>query len=270
VNTPDHEATIRRSFNQQTGLFTGDDAVFAQRRDSGLAWLEPLRPDMIVLDAACGAGHLAEQVAPHVRQVVALDLTPALLRLAADRLRAADVPNVLLQEGNAGRLPFADGSFDLVLCRAAVHHFPDPRRTLAELARVCRPGGRVAVSDMVAPGPEVRDRFDELHRRMDPSHARTLLQSELADLLSSTVGPLALVRVEGPGSVPLERILPGAADRDRVLAELRAEIDGGPATGFGPAVEDGRLCVSFTSAVIQATREPVPPPGRDRVGRGPR
>ena len=121
----EHDEITRRSFTEQTALFTGETAVFAQRRDSTLAWMEPLEPHMIVLDVACGAGHVAEAAAPFVRQVVGVDLTPALLALGSERLRESGVTNVLLQEGNAAALPFVDGSFDLVACRTALHHFPE-------------------------------------------------------------------------------------------------------------------------------------------------
>jgi ubiquinone/menaquinone biosynthesis C-methylase UbiE len=55
VSAQEHDHVVRRSFEQQTGLFTGDDALFARRQISALAWLEPLDPGMIVLDVACGA-----------------------------------------------------------------------------------------------------------------------------------------------------------------------------------------------------------------------
>src|SRR5712692_5268380 len=97
----EHDAVVRRSFEQQVELFRGEDSPFARRPPSPLSWLEPLDREMIVLDVACGAAHAAEQAAPHVRQVVGLDLTPALLELGADRLHHAGVTNVLLQEGNA-------------------------------------------------------------------------------------------------------------------------------------------------------------------------
>jgi len=115
-DTSTHDDVVRRSFEQQVGLFVGDDSPFARRPASTLAWLEPLRPDMVVLDVACGAAHAAEVAAPHVRQVVGLDLTPALLAIGADRLRRAGITNVLLQEGNATALPFVDCSFDVVFC----------------------------------------------------------------------------------------------------------------------------------------------------------
>src|SRR2546429_263848 len=181
MSSSEHDAVVRRSFEKQTALFAGDDPLFARRSSSALAWLEPLDPEMIVLDVACGAAHAAEQVAPHVRQVVGLDLTRALLELGADRLRDAGITNVLLQEGSAAELPFLDASFDLVACRAALHHVPDPGVVVGEMARVCRPGGRVVAVDMVAPSAEVREAFDALHRRIDPSHAGVLLEGELAD-----------------------------------------------------------------------------------------
>src|SRR2546430_14838591 len=117
MSASEHDAVVRSSFEKQTALFAGDDALFARRSSSAVAWLEPLDRDMIVLDVACGAAHAAEQAAPHVRQVVGVDLPPSLLELGRDRLRTAGIANVLLQQGNAAELPFVDASFDLVICR---------------------------------------------------------------------------------------------------------------------------------------------------------
>jgi hypothetical protein len=135
-----------------------------------------------------------------------------------------------------------------------MHHFLHPEQQVAEMARVCRPEGRVVVSDMVATSTEARERFDEVHRNLDPSHARTLLEAELADLLRSTVGPIAYGETTDPLKIPVEHILTDAADRDAVTSALQAELDGGTATGFEPVVEDGQTLVSFTSTVARATR----------------
>ena len=257
MSSSEHDAVVRRSFEKQTALFAGDDALFARRSSSALAWLEPLDPEMIVLDVACGAAHAAEKVAPHVRQVVGLDLTRALLELGADRLRDAGITNVLLQEGSAAELPFLDASFDLVACRAALHHVPDPGVVVAEMARVCRPGGRVVAADMVAPSADVREAFDALHRSIDPSHAGVLLEGELAELLHSKVGPLTYGETSDPFVLPVDHILTDAADRDAVTSALQAELAGGPATGFDPVLDDGQTLVSFTSTVVHATRNPA-------------
>jgi SAM-dependent methyltransferase len=255
MDAHEHDAVVRRSFERQAHRFTGEHSPFAHRPPSPLAWLEPLDADMILLDVACGAAHAAEQAAPRVRQVVGLDLTHALLELAAARLREAGVTNVLLQEGNAAALPFLDASFDLVMCRGSLHHFAVPETAVAEMARVCKPGGRVVVADMVAPDADVREPFDALHRSLDPSHAGVLLEAEVAELLRSTVGPLTYGETSDPFTIPLEHILTDAADRDAVTSALRAELAGGPATGFEPVVEDGKTLVSFTNTVVHAQRE---------------
>jgi len=254
VGASEHDAVVRSSFEKQASIFGGDHSPFARRPHSPLAWLEPVEPEMIVLDVACGAGHVAEQVAPHVRQVVGIDLTPSLLELGAQRLREAGITNVLLQEGNAAELPFLDASFDLVVCRGAMHHFLHPEQPIAEMARVCRREGRVVVSDMVATSAEARERFDQVHRDLDPSHARTLLEAELTDLLRSSVGPIAYGETSDPFATPVDHILTDAADRGAVMSALRSELAGGPPTGFDPIVHGDEIHVSFTSTVVQATR----------------
>lgn len=256
MSLSEHDETVRRSFKRQTGLFTGDDSPFARRPRSPLAWLEPLDAGMVVLDVACGAAHAAEQVAPAVHQVVGVDLTPELLALGADRLRAAGIANVLLQEGAAHALPFVDESFDIVFCRTALHHFGEPEGAVSEMARVCRRGGRVVVSDVVVPDPAIRDTYDAVHRALDPAHGRAFTDGEITAVLARRVGPICHHAQHGPGSLPLDSIVSDVADRPAVVAMLEAELDGGPETGFMPArTDDGALTVSFSSVVVQATRE---------------
>lgn len=254
VSDHDHDDTVRQSFRRQTGLFEGDDSPFARRPESPTAWLGPLDGSTVVLDVACGAAHVAEQVAPAVHQVVGVDLTPELLALGAGRLDEAGLTNVLLQQGAATALPFVDGSFDVVCCRSALHHFGDPVAAVTEMARVCRRGGRVAVSDLVVPDPALREAYDAVHRALDPSHGRAFTADEIADLLATHVGPIGHRAQHGPGALPLDGIVTEVADRAAVLEALHAELGGGPPTGFLPARTDGTLTVSFTSVVVHAAR----------------
>jgi SAM-dependent methyltransferase len=253
MSTHEHDAVVRTSFQQQVGLFIGEDSPFRRRPASVLSWIEPLDSEMIVLEVACGAAHVSEVAAPHVRQVVGIDLTPELIAIGAERLSAAGVKNVLLQEGNAAALPFVDASFDLVMCRASVHHFADPSASVAEMARVCRPGGRVVISDMITPSPEVRDAFDATHRRIDPSHRRALTEAELAAMVEEAVGPITYGETTEL-NVPLDLILTDAADRDAAIASLRADLDDGVATGFRPIEDDDGIKVSFIGTTIHGTR----------------
>jgi ubiquinone/menaquinone biosynthesis C-methylase UbiE len=250
----DHSDVVRRSFERQASLFSGPDSPFARRSNGTLTWIEPLDADMILLDVACGAAHAAEPVAGRVRQVVGIDLTPALLEIGAQRLRDQAVPNILLQEANAEGLPFVDESFDIVYCRSSLHHFADPHRAVAEMVRVCRIGGRIVLVDLVAPSGAVRNRFDHLHRLIDPSHVRAFLEDELADLLPCGIDGLAYADTMTT-RLPIDIALTAQSERPEVLGVLEAEARGeGEPTGFDPVDEEGRLVVSFVTCVVHGVR----------------
>jgi ubiquinone/menaquinone biosynthesis C-methylase UbiE len=250
-----HEEVVRRSFEQQAPLFAGADSIFAQRPSGTLSWIEPLSNDMIVLDVACGAGHAAEPVARRVRQVVGVDLTPALLHIGRERLRDAKIENVLFQEANAELLPFVDESFDIVFCRSSLHHFADAQRAVEEMFRVCRIGGRVVIVDLIAPLAYARDQFDHIHRLLDPSHVRTFLGDELVELVPGGVDVLTYADTT-TSRFPIDVAFGDQSDSAAVLDLLHAKADGtADATGFGPVVEDGKVVVSFISCVIHAERD---------------
>jgi SAM-dependent methyltransferase len=88
------------------------------------------------LEVGCGTGHWLSVLAPHTQRVVGLDFSTGMLAHARQAAPAAG-----LAQGQAGQLPFASASFDLLLCVNALHHFPDPRAFVAESLRVLRPGG---------------------------------------------------------------------------------------------------------------------------------
>lgn len=129
------------------------------------------QPAWHALDVATAAGHTAFIFAPHVERVTATDLTPEMLTVAADLAKEKGIANVSFQEADAESLPFEDGSFDLVTCRIAPHHFPHIERFVAEGVRVLRDGGVLAVVDNVSPedqsAAEFYNRFEKLR---DDSH----------------------------------------------------------------------------------------------------
>ena len=105
------------------------------------------RPEERAIDVACGPGLLAKAFGPRVRELVGVDLTPAMVT------------------------------------RLALHHFPDPAAALREIARVVRPLGRLGVFDMTTSEVEEEARYhNEVERLRDPSHARALPLSELLRL----------------------------------------------------------------------------------------
>jgi ubiquinone/menaquinone biosynthesis C-methylase UbiE len=138
--------------------------------------------DEHALDVGCGAGALALALAPIVADVVGIDRVPELLALGRERAPA----NVTFVEGDAEALPFAAASFDLVGTLRTLHHVQHPERVLADLARVCRPGGRVLVVDQIAPADPLEAlALDRFERARDPGHARLLPESDLRQLFEA-------------------------------------------------------------------------------------
>lgn len=103
-------------------------------------------PNDEVLDVGCGHGNTALAAArAGAKRVVGLDLTPELLAVARQR-SAAEGLDIDWQEGDAEDLPFADDAFDVVTSTLAVIFAPHPEQAAGELARVCRRGGRIALT----------------------------------------------------------------------------------------------------------------------------
>ena len=256
MTTSSHNDEVRSSFRKQVGLFTGPASPFAARSGSPSAW-GPLSPDDVVLDVACGAGHVSEQLAPHVRQVVGIDLTLELLEVGAQRLHDAGIRNVLLQRGDAADLPFVDESFDVVVCRVSLHHFDDIAASLSEMARVCRAGGRVAIDELVPPAgadAETRARFDEVHRLLDSSHAHALPLDELLALCETRIGAVSELRVNDPAVIPVDLIVTDASDRAALDRALRDELSGGPATGLEVTMVDGAVNIQVHTVSVRLDR----------------
>jgi ArsR family transcriptional regulator len=102
-----------------------------------------------VVDVGTGTGFVAAGLAPHAAAVLGVDNSPAMLAVAEQNLRALNVGNVRLAEGELDALPVDDDSVDAAVANMVLHHAPDPAAMLAEMARVVRPGGIVAITDEV-------------------------------------------------------------------------------------------------------------------------
>jgi ubiquinone/menaquinone biosynthesis C-methylase UbiE len=111
------------------------------------ALLTLLGRNLVVGDLGCGTGKLTELVAPHVRQVIAVDGSPDMLQAARRRVRGRQ--NVDIRLGTLEALPIDSHQLDIALMGLVLHHVPDPAVALAECARVLRHSGRVLIIDML-------------------------------------------------------------------------------------------------------------------------
>jgi SAM-dependent methyltransferase len=163
----------RSQFTRAAGNYA-TSRLFAAGED--LPWLVEAaapRADEDALDLGTGAGHAAMALAPHVRQVVGLDITPAMLAEAARAATARGLRNTEWVAANMESLPWPDASFSIVLTRFVLHHVRHPAVALREAARVLKPGGRLVAIDVVSPGePALDEWLHAVEVTRDPSHAR--------------------------------------------------------------------------------------------------
>jgi SAM-dependent methyltransferase len=131
-----------------------------------LAEAAEVNPGEKVLDVATGSGNAALAAARYGCQVVGVDYVPELLERARARAEVERL-EVKLVEGDAEQLPFADGSFDVVLSCLGSMFAPDQERTAAELLRVCRPGGRIALASWT-PSSVIGELFKVLGKHVPP------------------------------------------------------------------------------------------------------
>src|SRR5215469_13560227 len=175
-----HNDAVREQFRIQAQTF--DDQGFATANlDWIVAQLAPGAAEQ-VLDVAAGAAHIGRALAPHVRHVSALDLTPEMLAQGQELAAGAGLRNITFQLGDAAAMPWLDGQFDLVACRFTVHQVADPAAVVREMVRVSR--DRIAIIDMiVSANPAVAAEANRLERLRDPSHGRTHALGEIRNLL---------------------------------------------------------------------------------------
>ncbi len=138
-----------------------------------------------LLDLGCGAGRHAAEACRRGATVVALDMSHPDLKEARDRLGEVDPEREqsLAVQGDALRLPFADGTFDRIIAAEVLEHIPDDAAAMSELARVLRPGGLVAVT-VPRWGPEqVCWALSDAYHEVEGGHVRIYRKSQLRSRL---------------------------------------------------------------------------------------
>lgn len=170
---------VKEQFDRQAKQYAVSQVHAGGESLDRLVELAEPRPGDLAIDIATGAGFTACAVAPFVRRMMASDMSPAMLhetRLLAGR---RGLYNVTAQYADAEALPFRNGVYDLITCRTAPHHFPDPAAFVREAHRTLKSDGRLVVSDTCSPEAETNDawmhRFELLR---DPTHIRNYTAEE--------------------------------------------------------------------------------------------
>lgn len=130
-------------FDRVAQVYAPDAQAFVERLG--------LKPGERVLDVACGSGNLSFPAARAGAKVTGLDIATNLVRTARERAQAEGL-DAHFDEGDAEQMPYGDTSFDVVMTMFGAMFAPRPETTAAELLRVCRPGGRVAMANWTPSG----------------------------------------------------------------------------------------------------------------------
>jgi len=140
---PEMEGFSARWYARQRGT---PSQIAIVRREA--AKLTAAMPSGAVLEVASGPGYLAVEIARLARfQVTGLDISHTMVEISKENAAAAGV-NVEFRQGDATEMPFADGSFDLIVSQAAFKNFKRPVSALNEMHRVLRAGGKAVIQDL--------------------------------------------------------------------------------------------------------------------------
>lgn len=236
-----YEERAKAIFGERADLYTTSASHTDRQVLSRLVEIADPKGHWHVLDIGTGTGHTALAFAPHVREVVGVDLTEEMLREARRLAQERGVDNVTFQAADVHRLPREfETSFELVTCRRAAHHFSDIDRALAEMVGALRSGGMLLIDDRSVPEDdwidETMHRLDCLH---DASHVRQYRARRWIELLERAGLSVEVVepytkhrpvtsltdRVSPEGVAGIHAILGGLSPEER--AKLRLEtVDG--------------------------------------------
>lgn len=224
----------------------------AERLQEVLDLVRPQAGDL-ALDVATGTGNTAFALASHVRRVVGVDVTRAMVeegrRIAAGR----GIANVDWVLGDAQRLPFPDDVFDVDVVRAAPHHFSDVDAFMREAFRVLKPGRDAAFIDCAPPSP-ARELLHEVEVRRDPSHVLSLTIDEWVPRLAQAGFRVERAEVReldwDYGEWMQTQAVPGP-----LAAELSAVIEGSQGEAHAqlhPSRREGKLFHAYWHCLIRA------------------
>jgi len=253
-----HHDRIVDQFTRQAVPFSTARTIADESALRLLVDLAGAGPEDTALDVACGGGLVVCALAERVRHASGIDLTPAMLERARALAQTRGLSNVTFELGSAHPLPYPDAAFTIVVSRFAFHHFQDPLGVLAEMVRVCAPGGRVLVCDVQAsPDPQKAAEFNRMEVLRDPSHVRAMPEDELRGLFRAADLPeprTARYELRDDLENLLRRSFPNPGDDEKIREMFRAAI-GDDRLGIPVRREGAEIHYAYPVLLLCSERE---------------
>lgn len=169
----DNKQAVQQQFGQVAANYRTSSVHQAGVDLDALLRLANISGGERVLDAGTGTGHTALALAAQGADVLAIDLTEAMLDQGRAVAAERQLYNIRFERADVELLPYPDAAFDLVVTRYSAHHWPHPGVALAEFARVLRPAGRLLLADTAAFDEPLSDTFlNSIELLRDTSHVR--------------------------------------------------------------------------------------------------
>lgn len=177
----------KRSFNKllRTRDYQQIISDDAQRRE--LIELLMIQPNGLYLDLACGTGYVGFEIARRFpdSSVIGIDIADEIIRDNLEKTKEESLANIDFQCFDGIRFPVFDRSFEGVICRYALHHFPSIDSTLETIGRIVKPGGRAVIADAIKNEHDHDDfmnRFQGINR---DGHVRMYTRDEMVSLFAT-------------------------------------------------------------------------------------
>lgn len=178
------ENAVTDEYNRLANIYDSRWDNYLSKSLSFLVEWAEISSEAAILDVACGTGEFAKLLlAKNPQQpITGIDISESMLEIAKDKLQAYS--NVNLHNTSVTSLPFADESFDIVICASAFHYFESPQLALSQMKRVLKPQGKLIILDWC------RDYFllkivDTWLKLTDSAHQQCYTQAELNRMLST-------------------------------------------------------------------------------------
>jgi len=211
-----------------------------------------------VLDIATGNGFLAFEFAEKVSRVIGCDMTEDMLDIAESIRKERKLDNVAFEVMDAESLRFEDGSFDIVSCRFAFHHFTNPKKVISEMVRVCRNGGKIVLVDGLSSEDPVKSEYhNRIEQIRDPSHVRLYSRSELIKMLQDAGLRITHAR-EWDADFYFDEWIAIADPGEEIAEQVRSMMINSiedDKTGLNVRFKDDKMLFTYSTVILVAEKD---------------